>query len=176
MFFGNFHQTWSEFVLADLGIFRYEKVHLDESARAFQTRRQVEQFHAIYRCRELLRAGTALQDVLVAVPPPLADSAGIQANRSGIETPHPVIAAATPGSKPSAQNSSSRSANSTRSHMSCPRLSTSTEVVSTRKPHPHHQVLEKLERFADAAALLARYTKRPHASSRPNCRPAFCRA
>ena len=75
MFFGNFYQTWSEFVLADLGIFRYEKIPLDDAARAFQTRAQVEQFHAIYRCRELLHAETALEDVLAAVPAPLTDSA-----------------------------------------------------------------------------------------------------
>ena len=76
MFFGNFHQTWSEFVLADLGIFQYEKIPLDEAARAFQTRRQVEQFHAIYRCRELLHAEAPLEDVLAAVPGPLAENAG----------------------------------------------------------------------------------------------------
>jgi hypothetical protein len=74
MFFGNFRQTWSEFVLADLGIFRYEKIPLEEAARAFQTRQQVEQFHAIYRCRELLRAEAPLEDVLSAVPAPLADT------------------------------------------------------------------------------------------------------
>lgn len=71
MFFGNFRQTWSEFVLADLGIFRYEKVSLEPLARAFQTRAQIERFHAIYHCRELLAAGTALDEVLAAVPPPL---------------------------------------------------------------------------------------------------------
>jgi hypothetical protein len=74
MFFGNFRQTWSEFVLADLGIFLYEKIPLDEAARAFQTRQQVEQFHAIYRCRELLHAEAPLEDVLAAVPAPLADT------------------------------------------------------------------------------------------------------
>ena len=82
MFFGNFHQGWSEFVLADLGIFRYEKIPLDDAARAFQTRRQVEQFHAIYRCRELLHAAAPLEDVLAAVPTPLADTAWIEAKRA----------------------------------------------------------------------------------------------
>jgi hypothetical protein len=71
MFFGNFHQAWSEFVLADLGIFRYESVSLEESARAFRTRRQVDQFHAIYRCRELLQQERPLEEVLAALPPPL---------------------------------------------------------------------------------------------------------
>jgi VRR-NUC domain len=75
MFFGNFRQTWSEFVLADLGIFRYEKVCLDEAARAFRTRRQIEQFHAIYRCGELLQADAPLDAVLAAVPPALTETA-----------------------------------------------------------------------------------------------------
>ena len=79
MFFGNFRQTWSEFVLADLGIFRYEKVSLEPLARAFQTREQIERFHAIYHCRELLSAATALDEVLAAVPTPLTDSGGAPA-------------------------------------------------------------------------------------------------
>jgi hypothetical protein len=74
MFFGNFHQTWSEFVLADLGIFRYESVCLDESARAFQTRCEVDRFQAIYRCRELLESAVPLEEVLAAVPPSLASA------------------------------------------------------------------------------------------------------
>ena len=84
MFFGNFHQTWSEFVLADLGIFRYESVSLDESARAFQSREQIEQFYAIYRCRELLHAEAPLDEVLASVPDPLlTDSAAwIEAKRA----------------------------------------------------------------------------------------------
>jgi hypothetical protein len=76
MFFGNFHQTWSEFVLADLGIFRYETVTLEDSARAFQTRRQIDQFYAIHRCRELLDAQTPLEEVLAAVPPALGSDPG----------------------------------------------------------------------------------------------------
>jgi hypothetical protein len=84
MFFGNFHQTWSEFVLADLGIFRYEYVSLDESARAFQTREQIEQFYAIHRCRELLYDQAPLEDVLASVPAacPAGGAAWIEAKRS----------------------------------------------------------------------------------------------
>jgi hypothetical protein len=82
MFFGNFRQTWSEFVLADLGIFRYERVSLDAAARAFQTREQIEQFHALYRCRQLVHAEAPLEEVLAAVPPPLEGSAWIEAKRS----------------------------------------------------------------------------------------------
>ena len=84
MFFGNFRQTWSEFVLADLGIFRYESISLEPSARAFQTREQIEQFCAIYRCRELLHAQAPVDEVLAAVPPPLTgEPAGwIEARRA----------------------------------------------------------------------------------------------
>jgi VRR-NUC domain/Fanconi anemia-associated nuclease SAP domain len=81
MFFGNFHQSWSEFVLADLGIFRYESITLDESARAFQTRAQIEEFHAIYRCRELLHAEQPLEDVLASVPM-RGDATWIEAKRA----------------------------------------------------------------------------------------------
>ncbi|MDB6043595.1 MAG: hypothetical protein JWM63_2146 [Gammaproteobacteria bacterium] len=82
MFFGNFRQTWSEFVLADLGIFRYESVSLDESARAFHTREQIEQFYALYRCRELVHAEAPLEEVLAMLPPPIEGSAWIEAKRA----------------------------------------------------------------------------------------------
>jgi hypothetical protein len=84
MFFGNFRQTWSEFVLADLGIFRYESISLEPSARAFQTREQIEHFYAIYRCRELLQAEAPLEEVLASVPPPLTGdhAAWIEAKRA----------------------------------------------------------------------------------------------
>ena len=84
MFFGNFRQTWSEFVLADLGIFRYESISLEPSARAFQTREQIEQYYAIYRCRELLHAEAPLEEVLAGVPPPLTrgHAAWIEAKRA----------------------------------------------------------------------------------------------
>jgi hypothetical protein len=142
MFFGNFHQTWSEFVLADLGIFRYEKVHLDEAARAFQTRRQVEQFYAIYRCRELLRAGTALEDVFAAVPPPLEDgSAWIEAKRAKLLFAIGQL------------------------HEKAHELTQALDIYKDCQ-HPEARirtvrVLEKLEHFADAAALLTQVHQEP---------------
>jgi VRR-NUC domain/Fanconi anemia-associated nuclease SAP domain len=153
MFFGNFHQTWSEFVLADLGIFRYEKVHLDEDAKAFQTRRQVDQFHAIYRCRELLRAGAALQDVLAAVPPPLTDE---------IETPHPAIA---DGNAWIEAKRAKLLFAIGQLHEKAHELPQALDAYrSSRHPEARIRtvrVLEKLERFADAAALLAEVHQAP---------------
>ncbi|WP_233854444.1 VRR-NUC domain-containing protein [Paraburkholderia sp. HD33-4] len=54
MFFGNLHQDWSEFVLADLGVFQYEKVAFGPSSRAFQQRADVDVYLALHACREAL--------------------------------------------------------------------------------------------------------------------------
>lgn len=54
MFFGNLHQSWSEFVLADLGVYRYEAVPFDPSARAFQRRADVDAYLALQGYREAL--------------------------------------------------------------------------------------------------------------------------
>ena len=59
MFFGNLHQTWAEFVLADLGIFRYENVALAQSARAFGSRADVDTYLAMQTCREALHSEEA---------------------------------------------------------------------------------------------------------------------
>jgi hypothetical protein len=54
MFFGNLHQDWSEFVLADLGVFQYETVAFAPSSRAFQQRADVDRYLALHACREAL--------------------------------------------------------------------------------------------------------------------------
>ncbi|HXZ07274.1 MAG TPA: VRR-NUC domain-containing protein, partial [Paraburkholderia sp.] len=54
MFFGNLHQDWSEFVLADLGVFQYETVAFAPSSRAFQQRKDVDVYLALHACREAL--------------------------------------------------------------------------------------------------------------------------
>jgi hypothetical protein len=149
MFFGNFYQTWSEFVLADLGIFRYEKIPLDDAARAFQTRAQVEQFHAIYRCRERLHAETALEDVLAVVPAPLADidgeiatgSAWIEAKRAKLLF---VIGQLYEKERELPQ--------ALEIYQGCQHPEARLRAI---------RVLEKLERFAAAAELLTRVLEAP---------------
>ena len=42
MFFGNLYQDWSEFVLADLGIFTYEKVEFSAESRGLRSREDVD--------------------------------------------------------------------------------------------------------------------------------------
>lgn len=44
MFFGNLRQDWTEFVLADLGVYRYEPVPLDDASRAFQQRADIDAY------------------------------------------------------------------------------------------------------------------------------------
>ena len=82
MFFGNFDQTWSEFVLADLGIFNYEKVAISPAARAFQCRRHIDDFHAIFRCRERFQRDEPGERVLADVPQPVADNAWLESRRA----------------------------------------------------------------------------------------------
>jgi hypothetical protein len=53
LYFGNFHQGWSEFVLADLGVRRFERVD-QSSFRPFANREQWTLFAQIGHCRELL--------------------------------------------------------------------------------------------------------------------------
>ena len=54
MFFGNLHQDWSEFVLADLGVYQYESVRFPASARAFRRRADIEAYVSLHACREEL--------------------------------------------------------------------------------------------------------------------------
>lgn len=81
LFFGNFRQDWKEFVLTDLGIFRYERVAIETHARAFRRREEIDQFFALHRCREQLQAGVPAEDVLAAVPPALAGCEWIESRR-----------------------------------------------------------------------------------------------
>ncbi|GLS03906.1 hypothetical protein GCM10007860_10510 [Chitiniphilus shinanonensis] len=69
MFFGNLRQDWSEFVLADLGIYRYESVPLDHDSRGFQQRQDIDDAMQLAQARQALRDGAALPDVLAQVPP-----------------------------------------------------------------------------------------------------------
>ena len=57
MFFGNLHQSWSEFVLADLGLFQYEVVPFDAQSRAFQCSADVDHYLALHALRQALDDG-----------------------------------------------------------------------------------------------------------------------
>jgi hypothetical protein len=70
MFFGNLRQSWSDFVLVELGHHCYEKVHFTPEARAFSERSQVDAYLTMHHCRECLDAGMAAADVWAQVPQP----------------------------------------------------------------------------------------------------------
>ncbi|WP_248800172.1 VRR-NUC domain-containing protein [Pseudomonas sp. MWU13-2105] len=57
MFFGNLYQDWSEFVLADLGIFTYEKVEFGSSSRGLRSRADLDGYLHLHAAREALEAG-----------------------------------------------------------------------------------------------------------------------
>ena len=82
IYFGNFHQTWSEFVLADLGVFRYENVDCSRDSRAFQSSAQIDVFEQLYRCRERFHQDEDPQSLLQSVPGPVTDSEWLEQRRA----------------------------------------------------------------------------------------------
>ncbi|WP_271411676.1 VRR-NUC domain-containing protein [Pseudomonas sp. Q1-7] len=68
MFFGNLYQDWSEFVLADLGIYQYEKVEIDAAARGFRVRADLDYYLRLHHWRERFEAGEALDGLLAELP------------------------------------------------------------------------------------------------------------
>jgi hypothetical protein len=84
LFFGNFHQDWSEFVLTDLGIFKYEQVAFD-TARAFQSRQHIDTFYALFECQQRLEDGDDLAGVVASLPPPIADNERLEGRRCKLQ-------------------------------------------------------------------------------------------
>lgn len=68
LFFGNLYQDWSEFVLTDLGLLKYEPVEIPPDARAFQLRSDVDDYLALYELRARLDDGDTPAAVLYDVP------------------------------------------------------------------------------------------------------------
>jgi tetratricopeptide (TPR) repeat protein len=82
LFFGNLHQNWSEFVLADLGIHRYEQVEFSAAARAFRTRTDVDDYLRINDCRERLEAGESAEQIAETLSLIETDNAWIDRRRA----------------------------------------------------------------------------------------------
>lgn len=68
MFFGNLRQSWSDFVLVELGHQRYEPVTFTPDSRAFQRRSEVDLYLAMHQCRERLDEGVPAREVWPEVP------------------------------------------------------------------------------------------------------------
>ncbi|CAB3693671.1 VRR-NUC domain-containing protein [Paraburkholderia rhynchosiae] len=92
MFFGNLQQDWSEFVLADLGVFQYEKVAFAPSSRAFQQRVDVDVYLALHVCRDELESIESLGSLVsgdmesAAIHDLVARIQAVQISNSWLET------------------------------------------------------------------------------------------
>ncbi|WP_456267510.1 VRR-NUC domain-containing protein [Kushneria sp. AK178] len=84
MFFGNLRQQFSEFVLADQGIYRFEVVPFTPDSRAFQSRADLERYWQIHDCRERFDAGHDIEEVLAALPGYIGDSVWLEARRGRV--------------------------------------------------------------------------------------------
>lgn len=58
LFFGNAYQDLTEFVLQDLGVFRYESYTIDHQHRVFKNRAELEQYQHLVQLREQLDLAT----------------------------------------------------------------------------------------------------------------------
>ena len=81
MYFGNGHQDWTEFVLADLGVFTYEKVEFTLASRAFHTRADVDDYLQLHACRTRFHEGAPMADVLADLPVIGADNGWLATRR-----------------------------------------------------------------------------------------------
>ncbi|MCC7703777.1 VRR-NUC domain-containing protein [Janthinobacterium sp. GW460P] len=64
IYFGNYHQDWSEFVLSDLGVYQYEKVEFSPASRGFRTRQDIEHYEVLQQCRERYNDSAPATEVL----------------------------------------------------------------------------------------------------------------
>ncbi|ROT96351.1 VRR-NUC domain-containing protein [Marinobacter sp. R17] len=68
MFFGNLRQSWSDFVLVELGHHQYETVPFTPDSRAFQQREAVDRYLLMQACRDRLEGGEPPADIWPDIP------------------------------------------------------------------------------------------------------------
>jgi len=71
MFFGNLRQSWTDFVLVELGIQQFEPVPFTPESRAFHQRADVDCYLLMHQCRERLDNGEPAAGVWQSVPGPV---------------------------------------------------------------------------------------------------------
>ncbi|WP_455921113.1 VRR-NUC domain-containing protein [Pseudomonas putida] len=81
LFFGNLRQDWSEFVLADLGIYRYEHVELAPASRGLQSRADIDFCVQLQACRQALEEGGVLEPLLLQLAALHSDNPWLQGRR-----------------------------------------------------------------------------------------------
>jgi hypothetical protein len=82
MFFGNCRQDWSEFVLSDLGIFKYETVELTSASLGFQTREDVDCYLRMHQLRERFEIDNEPDDILQHLPAGPLDNPWLEGRRA----------------------------------------------------------------------------------------------
>ncbi|MES2934743.1 MAG: VRR-NUC domain-containing protein [Pseudomonadota bacterium] len=82
MFFGNLYQDWTEFILSDLGITRYESVALSAASRAFQHRHEIDDYVHLDRCRQRFWQGEAASTIVQNLPPQAFDNPWLESRRA----------------------------------------------------------------------------------------------
>ncbi|MBX9407327.1 VRR-NUC domain-containing protein [Pseudomonas baetica] len=84
MFFGNLYQDWSEFVLADLGIFTYEKVEFCADSRGLRSREDVDACLFLHHCQLRFEAGEPLETIVGQVSALHFDNPWLQRRRGKV--------------------------------------------------------------------------------------------
>ncbi|KAA2233682.1 VRR-NUC domain-containing protein [Pseudomonas brenneri] len=82
MFFGNLYQDWSEFVLADLGIYTYEKVEFCAESRGLRHRDDVSGLLFLHQCQQAFEAGAPLEEVLAQIATLNTDNPWLEKRRA----------------------------------------------------------------------------------------------
>nr|WP_189672793.1 VRR-NUC domain-containing protein [Pseudomonas taiwanensis] len=82
LFFGNLYQDWSEFVLADLGLLRFETVPFSHDSRALRERAEVDLAMMLHRCAEGLEQGESPVAILTTLQGLSCDNPWLARRRS----------------------------------------------------------------------------------------------
>lgn len=64
LFFGNAHQDLTEFVLQDLGLFRYEKYTIDAQHRLFKSREELDEYQHLVQLRAALELDSSIPTLI----------------------------------------------------------------------------------------------------------------
>ncbi|MDN4546201.1 VRR-NUC domain-containing protein [Pseudomonas sp. C32] len=81
MFFGNLYQDWSEFVLADLGVYTYEKVEFCADSRGLRSRDDVDACLLLHDYQQQFEAAEALDEVVERIAGLVLDNPWLQRRR-----------------------------------------------------------------------------------------------
>jgi hypothetical protein len=81
IFFGNFRQDWTELILSDLGLVRYEQVDISPASRGFRSSADVDHYIALHQARDDLRAGVSPHAILARLPTASCDNQWLDSRR-----------------------------------------------------------------------------------------------